>query len=328
MTKCGVRIMKFWILLAIIFGAVLLMSFMRERFEPTTNIRKPPYDFVERDRIYGMVGQADREIIRQIFDKMKETAPTGYVAQTYGSSDSFGKQFIGDIVQSFYMRFFQDAQTPITEEQIIESLPRAATPLGPELDEKLKEVIKNIQTAYFITQNDVVMVSGSGTDVIDEVGPTGTTAGPTGTTAGPTGTTAGPTGTTAGPTGTTAGPTGPPNGGRSVIGQLVFGPRYTSVGAPISGPEADTIGQYPELLGGLGSDRGNSKFMLSQSGALPSTASLGSDANSGYLPFSRSPGDQDIIADPYRLASSYSSASYSSKTDPVPFLTDFSAFQK
>jgi hypothetical protein len=61
---------------------------------------------------------------------------------------------------------------------------------------------------------------------------------------------------------------------------------------------------------------------------LPSTASLGSDANSGFLPHSRVPGDQDLIPDPYRLSRNFSTSSYSSKTDPVPFLTDFSAFFK
>ena len=36
----------------------------------------------------------------------------------------------------------------------------------------------------------------------------------------------------------------------------------------------------------------------------------------------------DIIPDPYRVAKTFSTSSYSSKTEPVPFLTDFSAFQK
>jgi hypothetical protein len=69
-------------------------------------------------------------------------------------------------------------------------------------------------------------------------------------------------------------------------------------------------------------------WLLMQSGALPSTASMGSDANSRFFPNSRVPGDQDLIPDPYRLSRNYSTANYSSKTDPVPFLTDFSAFFK
>jgi hypothetical protein len=49
---------------------------------------------------------------------------------------------------------------------------------------------------------------------------------------------------------------------------------------------------------------------------------------SGFLPFSRQPGDQERIPDPYRVSQSYSPASNSSKNEPVPFLTDFSAFLK
>jgi hypothetical protein len=61
---------------------------------------------------------------------------------------------------------------------------------------------------------------------------------------------------------------------------------------------------------------------------LPSSASLGTDPLSGFLPFSRQPGDQELIPDPYRVSQSYSPSSYSSKNEPVPFLTDFSAFFK
>jgi hypothetical protein len=36
----------------------------------------------------------------------------------------------------------------------------------------------------------------------------------------------------------------------------------------------------------------------------------------------------DVIQDPWRVSQTFTSSSYSSKTDPVPFLNDFSAFQK
>jgi hypothetical protein len=114
----------------------------------------------------------------------------------------------------------------------------------------------------------------------------------------------------------------------------VWGPRTTGLGTPRSfGDGGDGNGQYPTLLG---PPRKTSGYMTgvgvvggSQAGAatLPSSASLGSDPLSGFLPFSRQPGDQELIADPYRVAQTYSPASYSSKNEPVPFLTDFSAFQ-
>jgi hypothetical protein len=62
--------------------------------------------------------------------------------------------------------------------------------------------------------------------------------------------------------------------------------------------------------------------------AVPSSASLGSDEKSKFLPTSRVPGDMDLIPDPYRVNSSFSTSTYTSKTEPVPFLTDFSAFMK
>jgi hypothetical protein len=94
--------------------------------------------------------------------------------------------------------------------------------------------------------------------------------------------------------------------------------------------------QYPELLGGLmgkTSTRIDQVGIVPPSGAgldgvLPSSASLGTDANSRFLPYSRQPGDMDIVPDPYRLAKTYSTSSYSPKPEPVPFLADFSAFYK
>lgn len=112
----------------------------------------------------------------------------------------------------------------------------------------------------------------------------------------------------------------------------VWGPRTTGLGTPRNfGSVGDGDGQYPTLLG---PPRKTSGYMTGvgvlgdKPGAdLPSSASLGSDPLSGFLPFSRQPGDQELIADPYRVAQSYSASSYSSKNEPVPFLTDFSAFQ-
>jgi hypothetical protein len=79
---------------------------------------------------------------------------------------------------------------------------------------------------------------------------------------------------------------------------------------------------YPALLGPP--PQGDKYW----SNTMPSSASLGTDALSRFLPFSRQPGDMDLVPDPYRVSQSYSPSSYSSKNEPVPFLTDFSAFQK
>jgi hypothetical protein len=61
-------------------------------------------------------------------------------------------------------------------------------------------------------------------------------------------------------------------------------------------------------------------------GNLPSSGSLGSDPNSRFLFGARQPATG--TTDPYRLMGRFSTSSYSSTRDPVPFLTDFSAFFK
>lgn len=115
----------------------------------------------------------------------------------------------------------------------------------------------------------------------------------------------------------------------STKGQSVFGPAFTGMGEVkpgTSSADTSTSTQYPQLLGGGVS---GTKTKDKDAGLLwgaPSPASLGATEDSKFLPYSRVPGDMDIIPDPYRVSNTYSSSSYSSKTEPVPFLTDFSAF--
>ncbi len=150
------------------------------------------------------------------------------------------------------------------------------------------------------------------------------------------------TGTSTGGTSTSS--LGPNSGGvgSGLSGKNVFGPVFTAFGGGGNGRQggdSSKTNKYPQLLGGgdsapstridgVGIVNPSKNWSLTQSGDFPSSASLGSDENSKYLPFSRQPGDQDLIPDPYRVSRSFTTSSYSSKTDPVPFLTDFSAFQK
>jgi hypothetical protein len=102
--------------------------------------------------------------------------------------------------------------------------------------------------------------------------------------------------------------------------------------------DSSKLNTYPELLGGMidtssripgaGITAPSKNWTLTQNGSLPNSASLGSDQMSRYFPYSRTPGDMDVIPDPYRVAQTFSTSSYGSKTEPVPFLTDFSAFQR
>ena len=133
---------------------------------------------------------------------------------------------------------------------------------------------------------------------------------------------------------------GPTSGGRN---RQVFGPVFTAMAAPVDGAgsasrDSSKTNTYPELLGGMpdtstripgaGIVRPSKNWSLTQNGSLPPSSSLGTDENAAYFPYSRQPGDMDIIPDPYRVSKTFSQASYSYKTEPVPFLTDFSAFLK
>lgn len=161
----------------------------------------------------------------------------------------------------------------------------------------------------------------------------------------------GGTSTTSGPgmsqkattTGTTTGGSstssfGPNSGGGGDRRKQVFGPLSNGRGdGGVVPMDSSKTSQYPELLGG-GDSRPSTRidgggivdpsknWQLANDGSLPSDASLGTNENSKYLPFSRQPGDMDIIPDPYRVSQQFSTASYSFKTEPAPFLTDFSAF--
>lgn len=123
-------------------------------------------------------------------------------------------------------------------------------------------------------------------------------------------------------------------------GASVWGPAFTSFG---DAEDGDSVARDPStirhpLLLGPGA-KGSNKLIdgigvveSSTAGEhvnLPSSAQTGSNENSKYLPHSRVPGDQDLIPDPYRTGGGeFSTSSYSVKNEPVPFLTDFSAFMK
>ena len=154
--------------------------------------------------------------------------------------------------------------------------------------------------------------------------PTTTTTTPTTTT--PTTTTPTTTTTTGmgGSTSTTASTPIP-----STQGQSIFGPAFAGMGEVKPGAssvDSSTSTQYPQLLGGGVSGTKSKEKDAGLLWGAPSPASLGATEESKFLPYSRVPGDMDVIPDPYRVSNTYSSSSYSSKTEPVPFLTDFSAF--
>lgn len=106
----------------------------------------------------------------------------------------------------------------------------------------------------------------------------------------------------------------------------VFGPLYTSIGSGgLITDDSTKTSRYPELLGGGGNGVPSKK---DDKGLIPTAGGLGALESSRFFPFSRVPGDMEKIPDPYRVSQTFTAANYSFKTDPVPFLTDFSAFFK
>lgn len=142
--------------------------------------------------------------------------------------------------------------------------------------------------------------------------------------------------TTGGSSSTSAGPNSGGGGNRR---KQIFGPLFTEIGDGgnfSKGEDSSKTNQYPELLGG-GEVRKSTLVpgvgvvdpsKNSDTTGLPTPAGLGSNEDSKFLPTSRVPGDMEKIPDPWRVSQSFSASNYSFKTDPVPFLTNFSAFQK
>ena len=90
-------------------------------------------------------------------------------------------------------------------------------------------------------------------------------------------------------------------------------------------PAADLYGPGSGDASGFGS--GYPQKNSQDTSMIPDYRTTGSDPSNVYAVTSRVPGDQDLFPPPYVQSSSYSLANGSQKTDPVPFLADFSAFQ-
>lgn len=135
----------------------------------------------------------------------------------------------------------------------------------------------------------------------------------------------------------------------------IFGPAYTGMGDNSGDGLGSGTRDYPTLLGpqpkestmveGAGIAPPSINKTLAKKGGLPSSGSTGSDEGSKFFGSSRLPGgaggpaggaggastvpgDQDMYPGYFGGAGStaYTSSTGSSKTDPVPFLSDFSAF--
>jgi hypothetical protein len=121
----------------------------------------------------------------------------------------------------------------------------------------------------------------------------------------------------------------------------IWGPAYTGMGDNAGGGlDGGTSRDYPTLIGpkpnlskmvesGAIAPVSQSDSLV-KSGILPDPKSTGSDPNSQFFGSarnpagsSRTPGDKDLFPNPYQ---EFTPSTGSSKTEPVPYLSDFSAF--
>ena len=114
----------------------------------------------------------------------------------------------------------------------------------------------------------------------------------------------------------------------------IWGPAFAGLGDNAGfGATGNTKRDYPTLLGpepkesvlveGAGIAPVSQHTSLVRSGTLPGASGTGSDPNSRFFGSSRVPGDRDLILDPNQ---EFTPSIGSSKTEPVPYLADFSAF--
>ena len=144
--------------------------------------------------------------------------------------------------------------------------------------------------------------------------------------------TGGATGGTGGTGNTTGGSSLTPEPNSGTNNGNIWGPAFTGFGNN-AGSGGLGARDYPTLIGptpraskyveGAGVANHSQAENLAKSGALPSAAGAGSDPNSRFFGTSRTPGDRDLIPDPDQV---FTPSIGSSKTEPVPYLADFSAF--
>jgi hypothetical protein len=328
-----------WLLLGLV---VILFFFTREGFQDTQKIKGPPYN--EEDYI-----------------KIASLMDPSWVMSEYNGDTSTpqARQKIAQNVAPILSQFHADVYQPATQTLKDTDVDKFLTANTSLYNAKHKEFVKSLLVAYFInqphgdanapqTQAQTVSAnyaqSSGYADILRDLeqGVTGS-----GSSAGPTGPSS-PTGPPRGSGSTGAsGPTGPSNSSSSswrtkntagAGNQKVWGPRFNGLGMGSGFGGGDDTRGYPTLLGptpkpstmveGAGIIRDPRGAGSGSDFNTPSSSSLGSDPDNQYLPYSRTPGDKDLIPDPYRNPSNFSTSGESRKTEPIPFLTDFSAFMK
>jgi hypothetical protein len=337
-----------WLLLGLV---VILFFFTREGFQNTQKIKGPPYDQSDYPTIIGLM---DPNWVSSF-----PTDPSTPEGQNTIASK------VTPILGQFHTDVYQPASATLKESDVdsflrtntslynvtdkayVKSLLMAYFVNQPHGDANLAQTASQVASANYSQSSgyaDILRQLEQG------VTGSGSSAGPTG----PSGPTGPPRGSGASGSSGASGPSGPSNSSSSAWrsantagagNQKVWGPRFNGLGMGSGFGGGDDTRGYPTLLGptpkpstmveGAGiirDPRGHGSGSGSGSGGpdsnTPSSSSLGSNPDNQYLPYSRTPGDKDLIPDPYRNPSNFSTSGESRKMEPIPFLTDFSAFMK
>jgi hypothetical protein len=264
--------------------------------EPTEDAQGTPfpkvYNNAETERIYNLLTPGEKSEWLALYNQGNSNST---------QNEQMLKLSIKFVASGFYWFNYNLGNVPTTLEGIQSTL---VGKVEPGSEDRFAVVLKR----YFVDQ-------GAGSSSSGATGSTGSAGSSS----------SGATGSTGSTTTTTGGSASGLGGGDRL--KQVFGPLFTGIGeGGTITDDSSSRNRYPELLGGRGN--GVPKKNEDEKGAMPTIGGLGGLGSSRFFPFSRVPGDMEKIPDPYRVSQTFTAANYSFKTDPVPFLTDFSAFFK
>ena len=339
-------VMKAWKWVLLFAVAVLFMWTAREGFQDTIALRGPPYGDSDYKSIVGMMPSTLVKALETANSAVKPVAPlstasTADKARYASDLSAYHKKLadgkITDIMGDFHTSVYQPATTPLKASDVNTFLATKATTGFLAAN---KADIKTLLVAYFVTQPagaantpltaaqiaaDEYSASTGYDDILNALGQGADDSSP------PAGGSGSDSSNTTGGSQTFR----TSNSGNSK-GNL-WGPAFSGMGnnAGFGTGTGGAARDYPTLLGpkpvastmveGAGIMYPSQHETIVTSGVLPGAAGTGSDPNSQFFGSSRVPGDKDLFPNPYQ---EFTPSVGSSKTEPVPYLSDFSAFSK
>ena len=313
-----------WILLALSVGMILFVWSIRENFQDTASLRGPPYGDSDYPTIVNLMSDA---LVTKLQDKFVLENPSQNKPDksTLAGQRQLVDGTISNLMGEFHRTVYKPATTPLTDANVDTFLNAKTSPMFLVSN---KAEIKKLLVAYFVSQqagaanapltqsqiasNSQATTSGYA-DILAELGQTESSE-------------------------SSEEPSEESSeepsedvvsaGGSGIVKKgNIWGPKYTGMGTNTGGDNGGESREYPTLIGPQPKEskmvEGAGIANVSKQTTLPSSASTGSDPNSQFFGTSRSPGDQDLFPNPYL---EFTPSTGSSKTEPVPYLSDFSAF--